>query len=384
LVAVEDDYLTVTMLAAGLAGIMSRRRRAGSAGRGEDGLLPAAWRSAVSRLWWRCQAEGARPFESDLEVLGWCARPFAAWPIPLSLSEHDLQSCLVVDGELSTFAEQGARLAHVDVEAEWTENRVYEALRTAASANGGEDDREVERAYGVLRRLLIDHPVIGDRDLMRWERRFGRTDSSGQTYVRRLIDTAYVSRPAQGVQQYLRCPCCRNPVPTPTARCGTAGCAAPSAESATSDTLAVIYEQHRATRRFVHDPGLVEARIFDALDTDDLREHVRLTAYPGLDTLDLLIEFLHVDPGGTAVVAQTWGVDAKDQVSARLLGRGFSWPEHIAADRRFLVLPTHRASEPGYVEDLSAELDGRVQGVEVVAENQLTALVRATARRLAR
>ena len=97
--------------------------------------------------------------ESDLDLLAWCARPLAAWPVALSLSAQDLQSCLVVGEELSGFAEQGARMAGADVEAEWTENRVYQALRTAALASGGDDDAEVERVYAVLRRRLIDHPV---------------------------------------------------------------------------------------------------------------------------------------------------------------------------------------------------------------------------------
>ena len=47
---IDDDYLTVTMLAAGLAGILRRRSRAGrGAGRDSDGLLPAAWRVAFSQ-----------------------------------------------------------------------------------------------------------------------------------------------------------------------------------------------------------------------------------------------------------------------------------------------------------------------------------------------
>ena len=47
-------------------------------------------------------------------------------------------------------------MAGADVEAEWTENRVYQALRTAALASGGDDDAGVERAYAVLRRRLIE------------------------------------------------------------------------------------------------------------------------------------------------------------------------------------------------------------------------------------
>jgi hypothetical protein len=131
-----------------------------------------------------------------------------AWPVSLSLSDEDLQSSLLVDGELSGLAEQGARLAGADVEAEWIENRVYEALRRVGEVNGGDDEREVERIYAVLRRRIIDHPVLTDRELSRWEREFRSVDSSGQTYVRRLVEVAYVPRPAQGKQQNFRCSEC--------------------------------------------------------------------------------------------------------------------------------------------------------------------------------
>jgi hypothetical protein len=384
---IEDDYLTVTLLSAGLAGMLSRRRLATAGHRTGtgDGLLPPAWRLGYSRLWWRYQAQGVPPVGSDLDLLALCAHPLMAWPVSLSLSDEDLQSCLLVDGELSGLAEQGARLAGADVEAEWIENRVYEALRRVAAVNGADNDREIERIYAVLRRRIIDHPVLTDRELSSWEREFRSADSSGQTYVRRLVEVAYGARPAQGREQYLRCAGCKNPVSDPEAACGTAGCAAGAAEQVTVNPLAVLYEQHRATRRFVHDPGLVENRIFDALVCDTkLNGKVRLTAYPRLDALDLLIEFLGAGNDGRLVVVETWGVDAKDQVSARLLGRGFTWPDSIRCDRRFLALPMHRARHPEYVGDLTAELEGRVSGVEVVDEERLTAMVKATAREVAR
>jgi REase associating with pPIWI_RE/pPIWI_RE three-gene island domain Y len=380
----DDDYLTVTMLASGLAGILAQRSGAGQGGRRQDGLLPAAWRAGYARLWWRCQEQGVNAPESDLDLLAWCARPFAAWPVALSLSAQDLQSCLVVDEELSGFAEQGARMADADVEAEWTENRVYQALRTAALASGSDDDAEVERVYAVLRRRLIDHPVVTDLELKQWEQEFARTDNTGQTYVRRLVDEAYLPRPAPSTYRYFRCPGCHNTVPDPSASCGTPGCPARPAEAVTARALAVVYEQHRATRRFIHDPGLVEARLLDALaGRQELAGRVRVTAYPRIDALDILIEFLK-DDGGHGAVAETWGVDAKDQESARLLGKAFSWPGSLPCDRRFLVLPEHRAAQTGYVADLAAELDGRVGGIEVVAEKRLLSMVTAAARRPAR
>ena len=46
--------------------------------------------------------------------------------------------------------------------------------------------------------------------------------------------------------------------------------------------------------------------------------------------------------------------------------------------------PSTGPAQPGYVGDLTAELDGRVGGIEVVAEKRLISMVTAAARRLAR
>lgn len=46
---VDDDYLTVTVLAAGLAEILRRWAMAGNVRGRSDGLLPGAWRVAFAR-----------------------------------------------------------------------------------------------------------------------------------------------------------------------------------------------------------------------------------------------------------------------------------------------------------------------------------------------
>ena len=119
--------------------------------------------------------------------------------------------------------------------------------------------KRTDLVYGTLRRRLIDYPVVSDRVVLGWEREFDRTDGSGQTYVRHLVNAAYIARPQPGKFRYLRCPGCRNTVPDLRAACGTPGCPSSPAETASTTALAVVYEQHRATRRFIHDPGLVEA-----------------------------------------------------------------------------------------------------------------------------
>lgn len=378
----DDDYLTVMMLSAGLAGIVQRRRQAAGGSAKEAGLLPAPWRVGFSRLWWRFADQGLQPLDSDLALLELCAQPLATWPVQLDLSITDLQNSLLADGDLSEFAEQGSRLARHDVEAEWTENQVHLALREAAAANGSSDE-EIGEAYAVLRRYLIDHAVVADREVRGLERRFPATDNSGQTHVYRLISLAYHSRPARAPQEYILCPSCRNVLADLSACCATAGCPGGSPKTWTAVPMAVVYEQHRATRKYIHDPGLVEARIIDALSVDSLAPVVRVTPYPGVDALDVLIEFLRPGASGVPEVVETWGVDAKDQVSARLLGRGFTWPQAPVCDRRYLALPAHRAVQPGYISDLEAELDGRVAGVHVIDENQLVARVKERVKELA-
>ncbi|MFI6758847.1 hypothetical protein ACIBF5_06840 [Micromonospora sp. NPDC050417] len=369
-------------MSAGLASIIQRRRSAAGGSAKETGLLPAPWRVGFSRLWWRYTDQDLDPLDSDLTLLELCTQPLAAWPVRLDLSITDLQNSLLVDGDLTEFAVQGSRLARHDVEAEWIENQVHAALRDAASANGSSDE-EIEHAYAALRRYLIDHAVVADREVRNLERRFPEKDTNAQTYVLRLINLAYHARPAREPQEYLLCPQCGNVRSDTLASCATAGCPSGTPQPWTAKPLAVIYEQHRATRKYIHDPGLVEARIIDALSVDSLAWMVRVTPYPRVDALDVLIEFLLPGANGVPQVVETWGVDAKDQVSARLLGRGFTWPQTPACDRRYLALPAHRAVQPGYISDLEAELDGRVAGVHAIDENQLVARVKERVKELA-
>lgn len=378
-----DDYLTVTLLASGLSTIL--RQRAGALWPGEaPGLLPASWRVGFSRLWWRFAQQGRAGLASDLDLLRLCAEPMASWPIDLALSESDLWNALLVGEELSPFAEQAARVGCHDVEAEWVENRVHQALRRAAEESGAEPG-DVARGYARLRRYLVDHPVVADLDVSRLEQEFPKVDNSGQTFARKLINIAYRTRPWSGAFFYLRCPGCGNTVAEKGQPCGTAGCRGGESERASVKALAVIYEHHRATRRFVHDPGLVECRIIDALTAaPELADAVNVVPFPDVDALDVLIEFLGMPAGdGRRSVLERWGVDAKDQASARLLGRGFTWPAKPECDQKFLALPMHRAQQPGYTADLVAELDGRV-AVTVIDERSLIRRVRARARELSR
>ena len=374
----RNPGVTVMLLAAGLARMRNDRRRmdAGEHLRrtsAEQGLLPAPWRSGMARLWWRFHRAGAPPPASDLELLELCRQPLASWPVRLCLSAADQGMSLLDGDDLSPLAEQAAQLTVRDVEAELVEHQIFRELLLTAEMNAS-DEVQVQANYVDLRRLLIDHPVLADRDVQRLVQRFPAAASSGQPFVRRFVDAAYVARPAQGSVAVQVCGGCGNPLGGPADACGTAGCMG----AATTQTVAALgfyLVQHRAARRFFHDPGLVEARVHDRVIARAPQGSVRVEAWPGLDAYDLRVRFLDVARPGSDTPLAVWGADAKDQVSPWLLAVGFGWKPEPPCDRRFLVLPMHRARQPGYIEDLSVELEGRVAGVTVMDEDRFVAKV---------
>jgi REase associating with pPIWI_RE/pPIWI_RE three-gene island domain Y len=384
----DKDYLMVLLLAAGLARMRDDRLRmdAGEHLRrtsAEQGLLPVPWRSGMVRLWWRCRRAGAAPPASDLELIELCRQPFATWPVRLRLSATDQGMSLLDGDDLSSLAEQAARLTVRDVEAELVEHQIFAALMLTAEMNAA-DEQQVQANYVRLRRFLIDSPVMADREVHRLVQRFPAAGTSSQPFVTRFVDAAYVRRPAQGMVAVQICGGCGNPLGAAEDACGTDGC------DGTPTTLAVAalgayLVQHRAARRFFHDPGLVEARIHDRVVAQAPPGSIRVEVWPGLDAYDLRVLFF--DPGraaGTETPMAVWGADAKDQASPWLLAVGFGWKPEPPCKRRFLVLPMHRARQPGYVEDLSAELEGRVSGVAVVDEDRFVAKVAAKARQVVR
>ncbi|MFI0405526.1 hypothetical protein [Actinomadura sp. 3N508] len=373
----DGDYVTVMLLAAGLARIRDDRRRM-DAGEyltrtsAEQGLLAVPWRSGMTRLWWRFRTEKKDPPRNDLALFELCRTPFNEWPIRLRLSVADLEQSLLDDDELTPMAEQAARLSVRDVEAELVENHVFRELMLVADMNAKDED-DVQANYCELRRLLIDMPVLTETQVRRLVCRFPKRGSNGQPIVQRFVQVAYVRRAAQGPVTIGVCDGCGNPIQQGVDDCGTAGCSG-SRTSLNVEAVGGYYVQHRATRRFFHDPGLVEARVLDRLADVQAEGAINVEAWPGLDAYDIRVSFL----SGSDVV-EVWGADAKDQVSPGLLGLGFTWRPDPPCDRRFLVLPKHRADQPGYVADLTTELQGRVSGVSVVSEDTFVARVTAKA-----
>ncbi|MFD8631749.1 hypothetical protein [Streptomyces sp. NPDC059533] len=362
-----DDYLTVELLCAGLAKIRLDRQHAleGHAPGASDpsaGLLPRAWRTAFTRLWWVGHHQSVSWPQDDLDVLSACRLPIGEWPVRLDLSDADLDQPLLEGDELSEFSEQASALAtKADVEAELVENQIFAQLLATAQANGRTEE-EVQQAYVELRLMHIRHPVLSDLDVLRRAQRMLAAGTSGEAHFKQLIHVAYRFQQAPGGAALRVCGSCGNPMPGVDRSCQVPGCQGQAVQKRLR-TLEGYWVQHRATRRYHHDPGLVEARIFDAINGLP-KDLVRLEEYPWLDAWDGAVRFRQTGAGQH----ESWLFDAKDCVSATLLGRRFTYDRRLRANRLFLVVAKQRAT-PAYFADLIRELDGRVSGVEVVDED---------------
>lgn len=301
----------------------------------------------------------------------------STWPIPLSLTDTDLESVLLEGDDLSEFAEQAAHLTrYADVEAELLQNQAFAALMLCARMNGSEE-LAVQRNYCRLRRLLIDRPVLSDRDVQSMIQQFPATDSDKDPFFRKFLRLAYnhhaVSRPGQVRLQ--RCSQCRNPIDVGATGCGTPGCEGGD-EQYDLSCLSGYWVQHRATRQFFHDPGLVEGRLLDDL-AELPQDQMLVEPWPCLDAWDGALTFHGTGQGGGA---ECWAFDAKDCSSPALLARGFTCDPRVRATRRIIVVPMHRLKTRGYLTDLRRELDGRVSGVEVLDEETFMRQVTARAK----
>ncbi len=374
---VADDYMTLKLLAAGLARVLWERQRVREGVEPTTGLLPQAWRTGVTRLSWRALEQSNRPPMSDMEVFSWCRLPLVSWPVRLDVSHSDADILLIDGQELSAFADEAARLApKVDVEGELTENQTFAKLQAAAEMHG-RTEQEIQRAYVALRLFLIEYPVVSDLDLNKLTGRFNRADRHGRLYVREFFDAAYQYRKGGGPASCRVCSDCGNPLHDGSEVCGTPGCTGvPTIEQL--KVLEGYYVQHRGVRVCMHDPGLVEKRLFDGLRHLP-KSSARLHEWPGMDACDVAVEFPDPAAPDDSERSEWWAGDAKDYTSATLLGRSFKWDRRMLARHRFLILPQHRFEQRHYVDDLKREMQGRSDGVRVISEGDFLAKARTRA-----
>ncbi|MEU6973512.1 hypothetical protein AB0A71_38495 [Kitasatospora aureofaciens] len=364
-----DDYVLLGLLAAGLVETGRRLQRLADVVPSEPrarGAFSPQWREGVTQLWWRFQDVGRPAPRNDYAVLDLCRLPFGEWPVELGVAASDRESALIDGGAVSEFALEAARVRHGDVEGQLVEQRLFQELMLVARSNT-RPGRTAQDGYVRLRRLLIEHPVLSDLEVAALEQEFPERPADGEPYVMAFVRAAYERRPAEDGIDLVACGECRIPLPYAYGQpvCGTPGCAT-QPETLHLETLGFYWVLHRAVRRFIHGAGVFELRVFKELKRLGLDPDL----WAAMDALDVSFA---VDREGR----RYWGTNEKDWESPGLLARSFSWPRAPACDRRFLVIPTHRA-RPTYLRDLEAELVGRLPAdlkVEVVSEKRLLTLV---------
>ncbi|MFI1869415.1 pPIWI_RE_Y domain-containing protein [Streptomyces jumonjinensis] len=242
------------MLAIGLARIQTGQQEGPLHPDGASGGLPSAWVAGVRRLCWRVLEQGRPPLPSHQDVFRWCRLPLDEWPLELLVSEADEEPALVENGRLSAFADQSASLLLAkDPEAELVENRCFELLLATADGNAASEE-DVQRNYVDLRRYFVEHPVVADAALTQLLRRFRARNTQGQPWVKELFLMAYRFQPGGGTVELSVCTGCGNPLSDGQFLCGTPGCEGRPTRRRW-EAMEGIYVQHRATRRYFHDPA---------------------------------------------------------------------------------------------------------------------------------
>ncbi|MEH0628348.1 hypothetical protein [Streptomyces stelliscabiei] len=167
---------------------------------------------------------------------------------------------------------------------------------------------------------------------------FPATDANGQPWVKHWFSQCYRAQPASSGVVLSFCDGCENPA-SGQRDCAIPGCAG-GPVARTVETMSEYFVQNRAVRRFFHDPGLAEQRMFAALEPAFGQ---RMRPWWGMDAVDVAINF---EGTGKMGVGEWWAADVKDHASATLLGRSFRWNPRAASKRRILVIAQPALNSP--------------------------------------
>jgi hypothetical protein len=336
---------------------------------------PVSWQRALNQLAAECLGRGLCPPGDLTAALRLCRRPLHEWEVRFE-STREFDACTLLDAaidEPTEFCRELAEgLAGDGAEAELNE-RCMARLRERAEGTSAQE------GYVFLRRYLIEHAVVSERD-----RVFDsfREELAG---LGEVLQSFYEPVPEHCVQQgrVLRCGHCGWTI---TEQYGRLHCGDPRCRLLTRDfsrgTLAQsvrdqpgLQRVRRAIRRYVVAPGRYEVRLWEQLQSLG----VAVELWPGFDRYDLRIT-LPADRGSSEEV---WGVDLKDWRFPRLLASRLRLPDRegpVPWDRFFFVIPNERDREHARYLSTLRELTAD-RGFEVLRVSDLLRRVRARLRR---
>ena len=339
---------------------------------------PGAWQRAQNQLAAECLERGTRPPGDVMEALAFCRRPLHSWGVRFE-GTSGMEESTLLDPELDVPTELCRELAEglygPAAEAELNE-RCMARLREAAQQTCRQD------GYVYLRRYLIEHAVVSDRE--RVMDRF-QTELTGFGEV---LDTVYEPLPQDAVVggQVRLCGHCGWTLTQRYRRwqCGDPRCRLLTREFSRGTRIlpasrgSSFFRVRPAIRRYVVAPGVYEVRLAGELAELGLA----VDLWPGFDRYDLRITF----PSGARHTGETWGIDVKDWRFPRLLAPRLRLPDPEGApswDRFFFVVPDERTRRDSEYLPVLREL-AREGGFDVVTVRGLLSRVQTRLRRARR
>ncbi|AZM88878.1 MULTISPECIES: HU-CCDC81 and SPOR domain-containing protein [Streptomyces] len=280
----------------------------------------------ADRITLRCLRYGVPPPGSVPELLAWCARPLADWPLPDSGPACVLPGTRLVDPVGRTATRSCAELAELGP-APGPESKAEAAMRGLRSELGPQRYRECLR-------FLVEHPVVS-ADL-RWRRHW---DVALWTRVRHLYGD--VPKSLQDDDRLRMCRSCTLPGRRP-------GPAARWCEGERCDPEAGFTELRKPGDALLLDRNL---RLFVTLPGDHERSVLTGLSEAGVTCTRLPVarsSFELTTSAGPPVTALV-----VDRAQPRLWADRVPWSELPVRDGLLVIVPETR-TEPGHARELRA------------------------------
>lgn len=313
------DELTLSLVASGVVHVSQQA----ASGASLTYPYPSALQRGLDRLVVAMLKRGKAPPASVPDLLQWCQRPLAEWGLQLeegAIGDGDR----LVDDQLPTGVCENWAVTNQDVEAELTEQAFMKTLFDLCRA------RKDPTGYSVIRRLLIEQPVMNSFEFQRLQ-----ADPHFAGFEQHLVEAYQLASTALVIDDHY--PCCkhcgnlmrrtdRDRLVCENERCqllgNVVGRKIPAREHA--------YWIRRGLRRYVAAPGQTEVRLAESVQARGLDVEL----WPQYDAYDLRITF----PDG-----EIWAVDVKDWANPFLLARQVHpIPKHPPWTKAFFVFPDER------------------------------------------
>lgn len=330
-IELPQDILILHFIATGVVQLAERIAR----GTPLDSRYPVPLQLGLNRLNVIRYRQGLPLVRSIPHLLWWCQLPLKDWPLNISSAQLNPDNTLL-DKQFPTNVCEELACATSDVEADLSEQRFINAVfTTCQTANS-------PRSYVTFRRLLIEHPVLTEFELIQQ-----RNDHPELNLLIDHLKIAYEDAPLDYMLggYFHCCPICGN-LKQPTVQMDRLLCEEERCrrQYTTQSGRTIAAREHvlwlkRGLRRFVTIPGLTEIRLEQQLLS--LQPKLKVDLWPDFDSYDLRVEF----PDG-----KIWAVDVKDWANPFLLAlRVKNIPLSPLIERGYFVFPNERSQQPDYV-----------------------------------